>query len=202
MKKLFLPLVMAAWCAVMVLAPDAQAAKSRRDPATVTLAADLRKSADSGSPVLATLSAGQEVKVLSMQGSLARVDAGGKVGWMAASKLRIGGGSAAASSSGDSGGSSFFRGLTGMLGGGSGSQSSAKVPIGIRGLQKKDLASAQPDPAAVDRMETFKASPGEGQSHASAAGLDSYAVDYRDVASSPSSSSGSSTPAAPSGPDN
>ena len=201
MDNPLLPLVLGVLCAVLVLAPATQAAKSRKDPATVTLAADLRKSVDAGSPVLATLAAGEAVKVLDMEGSQARVDAGGKVGWMAASKLRIGTGPAASSSSDNAGGSSFFRSLTGMLGGGSRSDSNAQVPIGIRGLQKKDLASAQPDPAAVDRMETFKASPREGQSHASAAGLDSYEVEYRDSVAAPAASSGGFT-APPAGADN
>lgn len=194
MSSPLLPLRLAVLCVAMTLgqAAGVLAAGPRQDPATVTLAADLRRSADAGSPVLAPLVAGQAVTVLEMRGAQARVDAGGTVGWMPAAKLRLGAGAAPAASSGAAGdASALFRGLTGMLGGATSSAGGgAKVPIGVRGLKKEDLAHAVPDPAAVERLERFTASPGDGQAHASAAGLASYPLDYRAPPARPATGGG------------
>ena len=195
MKSLLVGLV-ACVLAVGALAPSVSA-QGRRDPATLTLAADLKASRDAGAAVIATLPAGTAVSVLDMRGRDARVDADGKVGWMASDKLRIGG--PAAANSGSSGGSSWLRGITGLLGGGdSSSGGGSKVPIGVRGLKKDDLASARPDPAAVDRLEEYRASDSDGVAHARATGLQSHQVDYRQAQAAVTSSESPTS----SGPDN
>lgn len=50
-------------------------AQVRRDPATLSQAAELRQSPSAGSPVLASLAAGEVVAVLEMHGAQAKVDA-------------------------------------------------------------------------------------------------------------------------------
>ena len=155
------------------------ASQPRSDPATVTLATDLRRSPGGRSAVLATLSAGRQVRVLEMRGDEARVDAGGTQGWIPLSKLRLGDAGAASTPSAGNSGGSLLRGLSGLLGGGtSGSGSEAKVPIGVRGLTREDVATAIPDAGAVQRMESYRVSPQQALAFAREAGLEAVDVDY------------------------
>jgi len=164
------------WLLLAAAAAMPASGQERRDPAIVTLAADLRQGPGPGSPVLATLAAGEQVSVLGMRGDQARVEAGERRGWMPVAKLRIGA-AGSGGSGGSQGGSGWLRGLTGLLGGGgSAGGGGAKVPIGVRGLQREDLARAEPDPDAVGRLERYRASPDEALAYAGEAGLASRNV--------------------------
>ncbi len=160
--------------------PSPQAAGERRDPATVTLAADLRAAPESSAPAIATLASGDAVQVLEMRGEYARVATDAGEGWMPASKLRLGA-AEGGGSGGGGGGVSWLRGLTGMLGGSADRGSGADVPIGVRGLTREDVASANPDPEAVDRLGAFRAGGGEALAHARDVGLSPRDVPYRDA---------------------
>lgn len=179
------PAGVAVWLgACLLLAAVSAASQSRSDPATVTLATDLRQSPGGRSQVVTTLPAGRRVGVLEMRGDEARVEAGGRQGWMPLSRLRIGdAGSASTPSSGNTG-TSWLRGLSGLLGGGAADTGrEAEVPIGVRGLTREDMASARPDPGAVQRLESFRASPRAALSFAREAGLEPVAVDYAGTSS-------------------
>ena len=75
--------------ALLVLGAAGAAAQDRRDPAVLTLAADLRAGAGARSRVVATLLAGTPVVVLQMHGDQARVEAGAHRGWLAAVLLSV-----------------------------------------------------------------------------------------------------------------
>jgi hypothetical protein len=54
--------------------------------------------------------------------------------------------------------------------------------MGVRGLQSEDIANAQPDPAAVARLDRYRALPEQALAYARGEGLASISVDYRDAA--------------------
>jgi hypothetical protein len=165
------------WLAALAAALPAEA-QGRRDPATLVQAAELRQSPAAGAPVIATLAAGDAVAVLEMRGEHAKVDAQGRTGWVAAAALRLGEGTGAASG----GATSWLRGLTGLLGGGPRrGERQATVSMGVRGLQSEDIANAQPDPAAVQRLDRYRALPEQALAYARGEGLASISVDYRDA---------------------
>lgn len=166
-------------CLVWLATLDPADAQARRDPATIAQATELRQSPDAGAPVLATLASGQQVGVLEMRGEQAKVDAGGRVGWVDVAALRLGDGGAA-----QSGGGAPRRG-----------ERQATVSMGVRGLQPQDVANAQPDGAAVDRLDNYRASPQQAMAYAQGATLASRSVDYPGAAAPPATlerSSGSS----------
>ena len=90
-------------------------------------------------------------------------------------------GPASASASGDSGSSlvsGALRGVGSLFGGGNGSRrSTTSTTAGIRGLGAEDLAQAQPDPAAVRRMEALRRSDADVRSFAERADWHAAPVD-------------------------
>ena len=172
------------WC-VCLGSSSLAIAQQREDPASVTLAAPLREAAQQDARVIGNLPAGESVTVLQMSGAYSRVRSAAGEGWVLSSRLQIGGGSAQASSSGGAGsdgGSSWLRGLSGLLGGSDNSQSGgANVPIGIRGLQRADVANAQPNPAAVTQLERYVVSASAAAAQARAEGLQAVEIAYLDA---------------------
>lgn len=171
----------ALWCLCAVVLPTASA-QQREDPARVGLASSLHQSADQDSAVIGKLRAGESVKVLQMRGAYSQIRAKIGRGWVLSSRLQIGGSASQRSSSSSSGGSSWLRGLTGLFGGSKSSRGSgAQVSVGVRGLQREDVAGARPNPAAVDRLDRLAVSASEAKSKARAAGLRSVDIAYLDA---------------------
>jgi hypothetical protein len=166
-----------ACCALLGFSPLATA-QYREDPARVVLAAPLHEAARRDAQVIGNLPAGESVTVLQMSGAYSRVRSAVGEGWVLSSRLHIG--DQTSSSSGD-GGSSWLRGLSGLLGASGGSQGSGgSVPVGIRGLQREDIANAQPNPAAMAQLERYVVSVAEAEAQALAAGLQPVEVAYLD----------------------
>jgi len=79
-----------------------------------------------------------------------------------------------------------------------GPSSATTVPtstIGVRGLSAEDLAQAQPNPAAVARMEALRQSENQARAFAKAAALQPVAVDPLPVPSGPAATPRGSDPA-------
>ena len=55
------------------------------------------------------------------------------------------------------------------------------MTLGVRGLQREDLAGAAPDPQAVERLEAWRASPEDGLAYGEGAGLRSRDVEYAEA---------------------
>ena len=82
---------------------------------------------------------------------------------------------------GSSSGAGLLRDLTGLLTPGSssgGQQSNQTVTLGIRGLQREDLASARPNSAGVRQLEQQGVSPSAARSMAANSGLRARKVAY------------------------
>ena len=156
-------------------------AQKRADPASLTLATKVHDAPSSNAAVVGDLPAGESVTVLKMSGAYARIKASSVQGWILASRLHIG--DSKSSASGDSSGSGWLRSLSGMLGGSSQKKGrDAKVPIGIRGMQKEDVANAQPNPGAVQRLESYAVSANDARRKSQALGL--HAIDKAHVQTS------------------
>ena len=164
-------------------------AQQREDPAQVVLAAELRESPERDAAVITGLRAGESVTVRQMRGAWSRVKAKAGEGWVLSSRLQVGGPAPAAESGGganaDSGGTSWLRGLTGLLGGsGNARRSGGNVTIGTRGLQSEDVAGAQPDQAAVAKLDRYVVDAAQASAKARAAGLQAVDFDYLDASDS------------------
>ena len=167
---------------VCVMLASGAGAQQREDPASVSLAASLHESAHKGARVIANLPAGESVVVLQMRGPYSRVKASAGEGWVLSSRLQMGDVPAQLSAAGEGGGSSWLRSLTGLLGGSSRSRrSGANVTIGTRGLQREDVANAQPNQAAVAQLERYVVSAAAAKAQARAAGLEAVDFAYLDA---------------------
>lgn len=174
------------WVATCTLLALPVGAQQREDPAQVVLAAELRESPQRDAAVIASLRAGESVTVQQMRGAWSRVKANAGQGWVLSSRLQVGGPAPAATSSGggnsESGGTSWLRGLTGLLGGsGNARRSSGNVTIGTRGLQSEDVAGAQPDQAAVAKLDRYVVDAAQASAKARAAGLQAVDFAYLDA---------------------
>lgn len=108
----------------------------------------------------------------------------GATGWVHLFDLGPAGGVTATASS-DGGGnvvSGALRGMGSLFGGGS--KTTTSTTAGIRGLGAEDLAQAQPDGAAVKRMEALRASDADAKSFASRSAWRPVAVEALPVPAS------------------
>ena len=137
---------------------------------------------------LASLQAEASVtRLADRQGPWVRVRTGaGVVGWVHLFDLGTAG-SAGASSSGG-GASGLFRGVTRLFGKSPTTSASNNATIGIRGLGAEDLAQAQPDTAAVSRMEGLRVTEPQARQFAREAGLAAQSVSPLPAPAQPTSS--------------
>ncbi|KQT14281.1 SH3 domain-containing protein [Ramlibacter sp. Leaf400] len=148
-------------------------AQPQEETVVVKQATELREQ-PGASRSLAALQADSSVtRMADRQGPWVRVrTTAGLVGWVHLFDLGTPG-SAAASSGGASG---LLRGVTGLFGKPSPTTVSTSA-VGIRGLGAQDLAQAQPDTAAVTRMEALRATEPQARQFARDAGLAPQSVD-------------------------
>ena len=116
------------------------------EPATVVRAVDLKKSPASDAATLAPLAEGAKVEALERQGGWTRIKAAPGEGWVRMLALRYDG--ASESKQGDLG---IVQAINVARTGTSGTQ----VTTGVRGLDEKQLAAAQPNAAELKKMEGF-----------------------------------------------
>jgi hypothetical protein len=150
-------------------------AQAQEETVVVRRATDVREQPGE-SRSLASLQAEASVtRLADRQGPWVRVRTGaGVVGWVHLFDLGTAG-SAGASSSGG-GASGLFRGVTRLFGKPAPASASNNATIGIRGLGAEDLAQAQPDTAALARMEALRVSEPQARQFAREAGLAAQSV--------------------------
>jgi len=112
----------------------------------------------------------------------------GATGWVHMFDLGPQSGAAAASNNTATGG---LRGLGGLFGGNSGTTTTATSTVGIRGLDAEDIAKAQPNPAAVGRVESMRVNADQARQFASSASLQARDVPAMAQPALPSGGSGS-----------
>ena len=140
------------------------------DPATLVRAAELKKAPASDAETLAALEENAAVQTAERRGGWIQVKTNaGAVGWVKFLALRFSGSGSA--KSGDSGVSQLFNVARG---GTSGSQ----VTTGVRGLDAEDISTAQPNAAALQRMDSFAVSADQAGRFAADGPLQAQSVDY------------------------
>ncbi len=179
---------LATWLAGAALALVAGAAHAQ-EAAVVKRATQLRDSpADNGASV-APLEANTVVTRSSeRKGPWTKVSTPqGATGWVHMFDLGPQSGAAANSNNSAAGG---LRGLGGLFGGNSGSTTTATSTVGIRGLDAEDIAKAQPNPAAVGRVEGMLVNADQARQFASSASLQARDVPAMAQPALPSGGSG------------
>jgi hypothetical protein len=165
-RRLLLPLLLAG----LSLIGDASA----QEPAFTNRATDLKERPAADSRTLSPLAIDSAVKVLSRQGAWTQVEAGAQRGWVRAFHLRFP--STVESSSGGGVGGS----ITSIFGFGSkeAPKTSKVATLGIRGLTPEDFKNASPDPAALKKMQSYRADRASAERFAKEAKLAPVAVAY------------------------
>jgi len=160
---------LAAWLAGAALALVAGASPAQ-EAAVVKRATQLRDSPADNGASLAPLEANTVVTRSSeRKGPWTKVSTPqGATGWVHMFDLGPQSGAAAASNNTATGG---LRGLGGLFGGNSGTTTTATSTVGIRGLDAEDIAKAQPNPAAVGRVEGMRVNADQARQFASSASL-------------------------------
>ena len=146
---------------------------------------DMKERGDASARTLKTLAENTPVKVISKGGGWTRVEAGGQTGWVQMFHLRYPGtaeGSRASSSSG----TDFLSSLGNTLTGKRANPNANLATTGVRGLSQEELKNANPDPAALTRLQSYRADPAAAERFAREAKLAAVKVDDPDGAPAPS----------------
>ena len=144
-----------------------------QEQAFTNRATDLKDRGSLDAATVASLRENTEVKVLQRAGGWARVDAGGKAGWIRVFHLRFPVTAEASGSTGSSIGS-FFSGLSGRQK----AQSTTLATTGIRGLSTEDLKNANPDAAALKQMQGYRADKPSAERFAKEGKLAESSIEY------------------------
>lgn len=144
-------------------------------------ATELKDRGASEARTLATLPENTAVKVLARSGGWTRVEAGGQSGWVRVFHLRFPSSVETTSSSSTGGGA--LSGLTSFLGGGRKPTQATIATTGIRGLSPEDIQNASPDPAALAKVQSYRADKPAAERFAREARLAAVTIDYVDESS-------------------
>ena len=139
------------------------------EPATVIKATELKQEPASDAATVAALPENTALEALERRGGWTRVKAQAGEGWVRMLALRFGG--AGTPKPGASGVSQLFSvARTGTSG--------TQVTTGVRGLDADQIASAQPNPAELAKLEQFAADRSRAERFAAQGKLDAKSVDY------------------------
>ena len=132
-------------------------------------ATELKDRGAADAATVASLPENTPVKVLARGGGWTRVEAGGKSGWVRVFHLRF---PSSVESGAASSGSGGLAALGSALGFGGSKTSEARLATtGIRGLSTEDVKNASPDPAQLQRMQSYRADRGSAERFAREAKL-------------------------------
>lgn len=136
------------------------------EPAAVIRATELKKEPASDSPTVSELQEHTTVEALERRGGWTRVKAGATEGWVKMLALRY----ATPGRQGESGLSQIFNvARTGSSG--------TQVTTGVRGLEAEQIANAQPNPAELQKMQGYAATPDAAAAFAAQAKLQAQSVE-------------------------
>jgi len=153
----------------------------------------LRIAPSGASASSARLTKGTPLEVIRRQGAWleVRVTSSGSEGWVKNVSVAAAGGTASAPRKKKSEGffANLARGVSRLMGGSPDPpEEQGSVTVGIRGLAAEDLASAIPDPAELDKMESYRADRDKAFRFAGEEQLTAQTVEYIQAAGSASSS--------------
>lgn len=165
MRLRTLPFFIASLFASVALAQEA---------AFTNRATELKERAAADARTVAPLPEGASLKVLERAGGWTRVEAEGRQGWVRVFHLRF---PVTAQAGTDSGG--VLGNVTSALGFGRERSKGATVATtGIRGLSPEELKNASPDPAALARLQSYRADNPAAERFAREGRLERVAADY------------------------
>ncbi len=133
------------WPALMLLA----ALQAQADSGQISMATELKKSADASAATLAKLPPGTAVEVGERSGAWYQVKSAQGEGWVRMLNVRLG--SAGAARGGDSA-------LSGLAALNKASRSETTVATGIRGLSKENLQRAREDEDELAKLDQYTVS--------------------------------------------
>jgi uncharacterized protein YgiM (DUF1202 family) len=152
-------------------ATPATSSKLAPTPATVVRDTELKDKPYADAKTLKRLPARTAVTIVDRQGGWLRVQAGGQQGWVRL--LHVSSQSAGGSKSGADELKSAANVATGRAGAGN-----IVSTTGIRGLNEEQLSKAQPNPAELQRLESYGASKEQAAAYARSHKLDRRQVAY------------------------
>ena len=139
------------------------------EPATVIKATELKQEPASDAATVGSLPGNTAVEALERKSGWTRVKAQSGEGWVRMLALRFGG--SGTPKPGASGVSQLFNvARTGSSG--------TQVTTGVRGLDADQIATAQPNPAELAKLQQFAADRAAAESFAAQGKLDAKSVDY------------------------
>jgi len=133
---------------------------------------ELKDKAAADARTVAALPENTAVNVLQRNGGWTHVEASGQSGWVRAFHLRFP--TTVEPSSGSSSGGGFLGGLFGKPK----SQQATIATTGIRGLSAEDFKNANPDAAALARMQSYRVDSASAERFAREAKLASVSINY------------------------
>jgi hypothetical protein len=154
----------------ILLATFATAAAAQ-EQAFTNRSTELKDRGANDARTLATLPENTAVKVLARGGGWTRVEASGQSGWLNVFHLRF-----PATTETTSGG--FGSSLGSLFGGRNTSQKATIATTGIRGLSPEDIKNASPDPAALAKVQSYRADKSAAERFAREGKLAAVAIDY------------------------
>jgi len=143
-----------------------------QDQAFTNRSTELRDKPAADGRTLATVPDNTAVKVLQRSGAWTRVEATGQSGYIRAFHLRFP--TTVESSSGSSSGGSLLGGIFGS----SKPRTATMATTGIRGLSAEDFKNANPDAAALARMQSYRVDAASAERFAREAKLASVSINY------------------------
>jgi len=144
-----------------------------QEPASTNRATELKERPAADSRTLASLASDLPVKVVARQGAWTQVEAGAQRGWVRAFHLRF----QSTVESSSSGGSGSITSIFGF-GAKEAPRTSKVATLGIRGLTPEDFKNASPDPAALRKLQSYRADRAGAERFAREARLAPVAVAY------------------------
>lgn len=177
-----------ALCTGLALALGAGAARAQEEAAVLRRASELREAPGDTGRSLAALPADTALTRLGeRQGPWVRVrTAAGATGWVHLFDVGPASGAGSSGGSGTGAAAGALRSITGFFSKPSTQRTTASTStIGIRGLGAEDLAQAQPDTAAVTRMEALRQDEAQARRFARGAALATVPVEPLPVPAAP-----------------
>ena len=148
---------------------------SAQEQAFTNRASDLMDKGAADARKVATLPENTPVKVLQRSGGWTRIEASGQSGWVRAFHLRF---PTTVETSSSSSGGGLLGGITGGLFGGQKPRQATVATTGIRGLSAEDFRNANPDAAALARMQSYRVDRNAAERFAREAKLAAVSINY------------------------
>jgi Bacterial SH3 domain len=137
--------------AALIVAMFLASAAWAQEQAFTNRSTELKDAASPSAKTLSSLPDSTSVKVLARSGGWTKVEANGQQGWVNVFHLRFPATVEKSTSSGNP-----LNSITGFFGGNKDQQKTNIATTGIRGLSPEDLKNANPDPAALALLQSYR----------------------------------------------